>query len=200
MRQSFLAGLFFSVAVTSYGGDDLASRTGLRDRNNAPVLALYDSNGALVGPIVSYGFQDGVMLTIDREVVFVPVVRAQAVGPPSDISNQSIEYSASQLVWMSAPGVYFGASNCVGASYMSVSDAFYNIYAPVRPSIPVRAGANVTLYVASDNSSTSTAVASFFATVLNSCQSFQPDSIELWKSERTFDLTGHYPEPLSAHY
>jgi hypothetical protein len=200
MRQSFLAGLLLSVAVTSYGGSDLASRTGARERNSDPVLALYDSSGALIGPIVSYGYLDGVVLTIDRAVVFVPIVRAHVSGLPNDISNQSVEYSASQLVWMSAPGVYFVASDCAGVTYMGVSDAFFNIYAPVRPSISVRADANVTLYIASDSTSTSTAVSSFFATVLNSCQSFQPDSIELWKSERTFDLTGHYPEPLSAHY
>ncbi|WP_233839015.1 hypothetical protein [Paraburkholderia sp. ZP32-5] len=200
MRRSFLAGLLLSVAATSYGGGNQAPHNDSRERNDDPVLALYDSNGTRVGPIVSYGYQDGVVLTIDHTPVFVPVVRAQVTGPPNDITQQNIEYSASQLVWMGAPGVYFDASNCAGTSYLGVSDGFYNIYAPVRPSIPVRAGANVTLYIAADSASASTPVSSFFATVLNSCQSFQPDSIELWKSGSTFDLTGHYPEPLSAHY
>ena len=114
MRQSFLAGLLLSVAATSYGGGAQAPHNGSRERNDDPVLALYDSNGTRVGPIVSYGYQDGVVLTIGHTPVFVPVVRAQVTGPPNDITQQNIEYSASQLVWMSAPGVYFDASNCAG--------------------------------------------------------------------------------------
>ncbi|MEI6003471.1 hypothetical protein H3V53_42340, partial [Paraburkholderia bengalensis] len=151
-------------------------------------------------PIVSYGFLDGVTLTINGAVVFVPVARAQSAGPPSDISSPSVQYSASQLVWWSASGVYFAASDCAGGGYLSIFDALYNFYAPSRPSIPVRAGANVTLYIAADSASAHTSVSSFFSTALSRCESFQPDSIELWKSESTFDLTGRYPEPLSAHY
>jgi hypothetical protein len=36
--------------------------------------------------------------------------------------------------------------------------------------------------------------------LFNRCESFQPQSIDAWKSESTFDLTGHHPEPLDAHF
>ncbi|MEI6001955.1 hypothetical protein H3V53_33925, partial [Paraburkholderia bengalensis] len=82
MRQSVLSVLLLSVAVTSYGGSDRPPNSGAPEHNEDPVLALYDSRGTRIGPIVSYGFLDGVTLTINGAVVFVPVARAQSAGPP----------------------------------------------------------------------------------------------------------------------
>lgn len=200
MRQSLLAGLLFFVLVTAYGGGEPAPRPGEDERHRDPVLMLYDSHGARIGPIVSYGFQDGVMLTLNGAVVFAAVARAQSADGSTGTFPPSVRYSASQLTWLTASGVYFASSDCTGAGYFRVSDAVVNLYAPTRPSIAVRAGQKVTLYIASDTTTSSTAVSSFFATVLNRCLSFPPESIDLWKTESTFDLTDHYPEPLSAHY
>ncbi|ALE59037.1 hypothetical protein P0D87_12415 [Paraburkholderia sp. RL17-368-BIF-A] len=200
MRQSLLGPLLLTVAIASYGGSDATSRTGPRESNDDRALTLYDSRGARVGQIASYGFVDGVVLAINGARVFVPVERVRTSAVPDDFSGLSVRYSASQLVWGSASGLYFAESNCAGASYISVYDGLYNFYAPTRPSIPVRSGSIVTLYVTSDGASASVSVASFFSTLFNRCESFQPQSIDAWKSESTFDLTGHHPEPLDAHF
>lgn len=191
MRRSLLAVLLLAFAATCYAGADNAD-----DADDSPVLALFDGNGTRIGPVVSYGFADGVVLTINGAALFVPVTRVQRPG----VAPNPMNFSSTQLQWREANGVYYGAANCAGQSYIGAIDAFYNVYAPTRPSIPVRAGGNVTLYIAADTVSASTPVASFFATVLNRCESFAASPVEVWPSASTFDLTGHYPEPLSAHY
>ncbi|WP_233839016.1 hypothetical protein [Paraburkholderia sp. ZP32-5] len=133
------------------------------------VAAVFDANGAYVGTIDALDAVFGVNMTINGAVVFVKIQRLSN----DDFSNAS----ASQFRWMATDCTT--ESNCTGVVPVSCGGAL----CPARPSMAIRRGTAVTLYIASPSNST----------VGNP---FNPQ----WAPEATYDLTLHHPEPLTVRY
>jgi hypothetical protein len=173
MRKSLIAALFVLSGTTFAYADTTA--TGLK---------VFDAQGNMVGPLVSRQNQDGVQLTVNGTVIFAGVTRVS--------TNNGSQFSASQWQWANTGFVVYPAPNCSGDPVITYA------MAPVRPTMLVRTGADVTAYIAKDAYSTSMAVASMRQTD-GQCVSFT-HPLDGWTPESTYPLTQHYPEPLTIHY
>jgi len=182
MRQYLIAALLALSGTLSYGDDSSRSREQVEHR----VLKVFDSQGKTVGPLVSYSGQDGVNLTVNGATIFVTIGRVTI--------NNGRQYSASQFEWGSVGFVTYPTPDCSGNPVI----VYYTT--PVRPAMAVRQGVDVTVYIASDSFSGPVAVASARQNPnLSQCQAFSYPQVG-WTPEATYDLTGHYPEPLRLGY
>jgi hypothetical protein len=192
MRKSLVAVLLaLSMTSLSYGGDGSPFDSGPSGgTNDHRVLNVFDSQGQRVGPLLSLGTLEGVVLSANGVTIFVPVQRA------TDSGGQIL---ASQYVWWS--GTYFTifpSSDCSGPPII-VGD----IAGTSRPSTVVRQGAGAIAYIAPDTYSTTITTAMSF---LSSGQCLSGSSLppfitgEGWTPESSYLLTQHHPEPLTIHY
>ncbi|MGF6267199.1 hypothetical protein OKW49_008193 [Paraburkholderia youngii] len=192
MRRLLHFALIMCVATFSYAGED----AGWRHRGDEQkTLKLFDAHGNPVGPVVSYGAENGVMLPINGALVFLPVQRISRV----DAVTATQQFSSTQLQWAANSGVFYSTSNCSGQAFvgvLNVEDG--NDAAPTRPLVLVRVGSNVSLYIATNTHSQTQSMSSFFFPFPGNatCQPMATQPIIGWNAESTFDLTGHYPEPL----
>ncbi|MGF6936514.1 hypothetical protein OKW41_005676 [Paraburkholderia sp. UCT70] len=161
----FVALLFNAPSVFAGGDDALSARSSHSDTH---VLKLYDARGRLIGPLVSSEFHTGVTLWLNGAVVFAGITRVASFNP--------VSASASQFQW-------FASQTCPDPSCSNPPIvSCYPELCPVRPSIAVRQGDDVTLFIAPDTYSNAQTGAGEPA----------------WTPEFGYDLTQHYPEPLSV--
>lgn len=150
---------------------------------------VYDAQGKRVGPLEVYSGVNGVYLAIDGEPVFV-AVNHKRVGP--------LQYSASQYEWVGYTFVPYPSHDCTGS--VAVADA-----GSPAPAMPLREGADVTVYIAGKQMSGNVQVWSFRqtdpSTGATTClTSLSDQGANYWAIERTYPLTQHYPEPLRVAY
>lgn len=160
-----------------------------RGRDELRLPMVYDAQGKAIGPLEVYSGVNGVYLAIDGEPVFVSV-NHKRVGP--------LQYSASQYEWMTYTFVPYPSHDCSGS--VAVADA-----GSPTPAMPVREGADVTIYIATKGMSGDTQVWSFKqtdpSTGVTTCMTNPVNEGEnYWAIRSTYPLTQHYPEPLRVAY
>ena len=167
VKRIVVSACWLLAAAGSYG----ENQRGLdaRERHAERAAAVFDANGTYVGTVEAFDAVFGVDMTINGAVVFVKIQRLSE----GNFSNAS----ASRFHWMAfdcATGADCGSPlrvSCGGA------------LCPARPSMAIRRGSAVTLYIASPSNSIAG-------------NPFDPE----WAVEATYDLTLHHPEPLTVRY
>lgn len=160
-----------------HGGDELGLPT------------VYDAQGKVVGPLEVYSGVNGVYLDIDGRVVFVEVDHKR-IGPS--------QYSASQYEWVAATFVPYPSLDCSGSA--AVADT-----GSPTPAMPLREGADVTVYIAGTEVSGDVQVWSVktidASTGVATCETNSFDEGgPYWPTKSTYPLTQHFPEPLRVAY
>jgi hypothetical protein len=155
------------AAAGSYGQSQHGMDT--HEHHTGRVAAVFDANGAYVGTVDALDAVFGVDMTINGAVVFVKIQRLS----DDNFSNAS----ASQFRWMATDCTT--TADCNSVMPVSCGGAL----CPARPSMAIRRGSAVTLYIASPSNSTAG-------------NPFNPE----WATEATYDLTLHHPEPLTVRY
>jgi len=182
MRKSLvMAVLALGVTTLSYGFDGSGSdgrESG--ERAGQRTLKVFDSQGKVVGRLVSYG-PLGVILNVNGATVLGRIERASI--------NNGSQHSASQYEWASDLGAYL-SSDCSGTPLIT------STVSQLRPSQIIRQGVDATLYIAGDTYSAQTTFMSFNL----SGRCLPGDILEAWSPESSYSLTQHYPEPLTIHY
>ncbi|MGA7778068.1 MAG: hypothetical protein WCA85_10225 [Paraburkholderia sp.] len=192
MRKSLVAVLLALGATSLSYGDDSAPFDGGHPGGpyDHHVLYAFDSHGKRIGPVLSLGTIDGVILSINGVTTFIPVER---------VTNSAGQFLASQYEWWS--GTYssiFPSSDCSGPPII-VGD----VLGTLRPSTVIRQGNDATAYIAPDTYSTTiTTAMSLYSSGQCLSGSTLPPYItgEGWTPESSYSLTQNYPEPLSIHY
>lgn len=182
MLRLLIAVLLIFGATLSYADDGGSSDP--REHGDHHVLKVFDGQGKVVGSLASYGGNDGVFLTINGATTFVPIGR----------KNNNGQYSASEFVWGDVGFIPYASPNCSGTPIM----VYY--YGP-RPSMAVREGVDVTLYIAKDAySGPVQAVSVRQNPTLSQCDNTFSYLEYGFTPEATYPLTQHYPEPLRIGY
>ncbi|MGF6935505.1 hypothetical protein OKW41_004667 [Paraburkholderia sp. UCT70] len=186
VRKVLVAALLaLSMATLSYGFDGSGSggrESGERGGQRTPKV--FDSQGKVVGPLISYE-PLGTVLLVNGAVIFAPIQRVS-------ISNGS-QHSASQFQWAGDFSAY-PTSDCSGSPLITPTAAATS---QVRPSQIVRQGVDATVYIAGDTYSVQTTFMSFL--ISGRCSPGQ-ETLEAWSPESSYSLTQYYPEPLTIHY
>lgn len=189
MRRLIVAAVLCLVSALSCYADADNGRDGHRhDEHN--VLKLYDAQGKLVGRLASYGGYDGVFLTIDNAIVFARITW---------LNTNFSDYYSSKFQWLTYGPFNYSNTDCSGTPIISPGSG-------PRPSIAMRTGADVTLYIAGDtNSSPAQIVATFDGTTCAPPPviGHVPPStapVPAFTAESNYSLTAHYPEPLTIGY
>ena len=179
MRYLLVLALLLGAA-SAYAGDSQDQQHGSQgDGRGGPEV--YDAQGKYIGPLVESNFGDGVYLTINGAVTFVPINRVSG----------STTASATQFQWSGSGPAVFSSSDCSGPPILSV-----NSWA--RPSMAIRRGADVVLYVAGDAGSRPLAAGSErMPPNLDVCLPIVVDMPDSFAAQTTYPLTQAYPEPLS---
>lgn len=170
MRRLLLvvAFLFVSAMACHADADDGQHQ---RRHDDDRVLKVFDSQGKLIGPLASYGRDDGVFLTIDGALVFVPIEPLNVFLPQSE----SAKYQ-----WKVENGILPGCNGLPSISFNSGP----------RPSATAFTGTDVTVYIAGDTNST-----------LGCSPPPQPPQPNpIFNAESSYPLTAHYPPPLTLGY
>jgi hypothetical protein len=192
MRKSLVAVLLVLGMTSLSYGDDGASSDGGHPGGSSEhrVLYAFDSHGKRVGPVLSLGTLEGVVLSINHVITFIPIAQE---------TNSAGQILPSQYQWWS--GTYssiFPSSDCSGPPII-----VGNILGVLRPSTVIRQGDDAIAYIAPDTNSTTITTAMSYQ-VPGQCLSGStlPPYItgEGWTPESSFALTQNYPEPLSIHY
>lgn len=180
--------LLLNVSTTFADGESRDGRYKNHDRADVQPL-VFDAQGKFVGPLDDYGDQ-GVYLTISGAATFVYIERAIVSG---DGGPQTI-YSGTEFKWSSTNAADYSSSDCSGTPIITLTGG-------VRPSLAIRRGAEVTLYVAPATNSGPMRVASTQSGPDFHCApSGVPTTEYGWPTENTYSVTGAYPEPLTIRY
>jgi hypothetical protein len=186
MRNSLVIALLICGLVTSAHADDGNDR-GRREngeRGDHRTLKVFDGQGHVVGPLVSYG-PLGTILNVNGIPIFAPIQHAS--------TKITTQYSASQFQWAGAFSAYL-STDCSGFPIITPSSASSS---QVRPAQFVRQGADVTAYIAGDTYSAQTSFKSYRS---GSACVVGTETLEAWTAETSYPVTQHYPEPLTIHY
>ncbi|SAK57150.1 hypothetical protein AWB77_01797 [Caballeronia fortuita] len=153
-------------------------------------LEVFDAQGKLVGRLASYHGYDGVYLSINGATVFAAVTWLRI--DPNHIDSSKFQW------WTFGPFNY-STTDCSDSPIISPGSG-------PRPSIATRTGTEVTLLIAGD---TVSAPAKIVA-VSDGTHCTPPPVIghvppstapvPAFRSETTYPLSAHYPEPLTIHY
>jgi hypothetical protein len=162
-------------------------------RDEHHLWKVIDARGQVVGALANMfpdsgdGMSPGVLLNVHGVTVFVPIQRANGAD------GQTV---ASQYGWGATLYVNYSSADCSGTPFV-----IGNQSAALRPSLVVRQGADVTLYIAPDTYSTNVAPSTRSTRFLSDpCIAGTPlNRIEGWIPESSFPLTQYYPEPLTLH-
>ncbi|BCQ30347.1 hypothetical protein NK8_85380 (plasmid) [Caballeronia sp. NK8] len=179
MRSILIASVLATLALTAHAGDD--DRHQHRDDRHAPKV--FDAQGREVGPLVSDASQNGVYIEINGAITFVPIARA----------GTDDRASATQFQWGSIGIVAYPSSDCSGSPVL-----FYT--SGPRPSIAVRQGADVTVYVASDADSGPVHIQSSHQNPNFSQCTPYVTTITAFAVGSSYVITQHHPEPLTIRY
>lgn len=179
MRSILIASVLATLALTAHAGDD----DGHHHRDKRHVPTVFDAQGGEVGPLEFDAGQDGVYIEINGAITFVPIGR---VG-----TNERA--SATQFQWGSVGIVAYPSSDCSGSPVLLYTSG-------PRPSIAVRQGADVTVYVASDADSGPVNVQSSHQNPnFSQCTPFV-NTIAAFTVGSSYVITQHHPEPLTIRY
>jgi hypothetical protein len=176
------------VLLALYAISSVADERDQRHRQGKDELRVpmvYDAQGKAVGSLEVYSGNSGVYLNIEGRAVFVAIDHKR-VGP--------LQYSASQYEWLGAGFVPYMSRDCSGS--VAVADA-----GSPAPAMPVREGADVTVYIAGTETSGNVQVWSYktvnASTGVTTCTSSPFDAgNSSWQIKSTYPLTQHFPEPL----
>lgn len=167
VKQFVASTCWLLAAAASYGQNEggLSAREHHADR----FPAVFDANGTYVGAIQAFDANFGVNMMINGAVVFVNIQRLSE-------NNFSVA-SASRFHWKAIDCT--SSANCSNPLLVSCGGAL----CPARPSMAIRRGSVVTLYIATPSNSAAG-------------NAFDPE----WVVEAAYDLTLHHPEPLTVRY
>jgi len=204
MRQLTVAALLICAAAASYGHDALRGRDPSHD-SGAQHLQVFDAQGHRVGRLASLGGSNGVLLDSDGVPIFAVIERK------SDANGTS----ATEFQW-SAPSVLsYPTADCSGAPVVRYDSDIYRQQA-ARPSLAVRTGADVTIYIAAEGYSVAVKNVSAFSSA-HGCENLVgaprttcpdgcvwppsqayvlPYASQAWPVAGTYELTRRFPEPL----
>ncbi|ALE59085.1 hypothetical protein R8871_06523 [Paraburkholderia graminis C4D1M] len=186
MRKSLGAALLaLGVTTLSHGFDGSGSdgrESG--ERGGQRILKVFDGQGKVVGPLVSYE-PLGTVLNVNGAMIFAPIERVSI--------NNGSQYSASQFEWAGNFSAYL-TPDCSGSPLITPSVAPTS---QLRPAQIVRQGVDATVYIAGDTYSARTPFMSFRSN--GGCVS-SSEPLDSWVAESSYSLTQHYPEPLTIHY
>lgn len=167
IKHMLAAACWLLIAAGAYGQTPQAQSP--REHHEGRVARVFDAKGVYVGEAHALDATFGVYMKIDDALVFVRIERMTN----DDWTNAS----ASRFRWKAIDCTT--STNCPDPLLVNCGGSL----CPARPSMSVRRGSAVTLYVASASNSIG----------LNT---FNPD----WAIETTYDLTLHHPEPLIVRY
>lgn len=186
MHKLLVAALVVLGVSTSSFGFDLGGVDGRQsdERGGQRTLKIFDSQGRVVGPLVSYQ-PLGTVLNVNGLTIFAPIQRVSM--------NNASQYSASQFEWAGGFSAYL-TPDCSGSPLITPSSA---LNSQVRPSQIARQGADATVYIAGDTYSAQTTFRSYR---LNGACVSGSETSQAWSAESSYPLTQRYPEPLSIHY
>ena len=168
-------------AMSAYAGDSQDQGDGRRGDDRSGPPKVYDAQGKYVGRLETNSNQDGVFLTINGAVTFVGIGRL-SVGS---------QISATQFQWASVGVISYPSTDCSGPPLLEY------VSGP-RPSMAVRQGADVVLYVAGEANSTTVHASSTRQNPnINVCSPFSFDLNQVFIPDTPYPLTQMYPEPLT---
>ncbi|GJH14760.1 hypothetical protein IAG25_28635 [Caballeronia sp. EK] len=194
MRSILIASVLATLALTAHAGDDDGHHH--RDRQ---VPKVFDAQGREVGPLESDAGQNGVYIEINGAITFVPIGR---VGTAERASATQFQWGSDRPILIGT--VAYPSSDCSGTpvliySFGSGTQVLLYTSGP-RPSIAVRQGADVTVYIASDADSGPVNVqSSHLNSNFSECTRFVA-TITAWTVGSSYVITQHHPEPLTIHY
>jgi len=152
-------------------------------------LLIFDAQGKFVGLLEDYG-GPGVYLMVANAIAFVPIERVIVSG---DGGPQTV-YSATEFRWSGTNAADYTSSDCSGAPVITLIGG-------VRPSLTIRQGTDVTLYVAPTTNSGPIRIGSTRSGPNFNCVPSGVPSTEYgWPTESTYSLNGAHPEPLTIRY
>ncbi|WP_082378284.1 hypothetical protein [Caballeronia cordobensis] len=194
MRAILIASVLATLALTAHaGGDDDGHHH--RDRH---VPKVFDAQGREVGPLESDAVENGVYIEINGAITFVPISRVAT----------NDRASATQFQWGSYRPIPIGAvaypySDCSGTPVLFYEvpsgTQLHTTYGP-RPSITVRQGADVTVYIASDADAGPAGVQSTHRNPnFSECTPYVA-TFTAFTVGSSYVITQHHPEPLTIHY
>ncbi|SAK86561.1 hypothetical protein AWB77_04622 [Caballeronia fortuita] len=133
MRRSLflLTSLLYGAICLAYADSHHEERH-RRDAADG-ISVVFDANGKPVGPLVSYGRNDGVFLIVNGALVFVPLTLVNVNFNPSQ---------SAQFQWLTVDPI----GNCGGVPAITADSG-------PRPSVAVRTATDVTLSIAADANS-----------------------------------------------
>jgi hypothetical protein len=185
MRYFIVLVLLIFYGVSS-SADDSGDRRRGGQHEEGHVPKVFDAQGKFVGYFVAGSGGEGVYLEINGAVVFAAIGRASI--------DNGAHVSANQWQWSSVGFIPYASSDCSGPPLM-----FY--YSGAQPSMEVRQGTDVLLYVAG-NGYTSTVHASSVRQnpTIQQCTAYSYDIPVFQVDPSGYSLTQHYPEPLTIRY
>lgn len=199
MRISLIVAALACSATLSYadGGADSPERRGEDHR----VPSVYDAQGKFVGSLTSASGVSGVFLKVNGALTFVPIIHSAKNYLHGRLDA---ERSASQYQWSDSASEAYASTDCSG-NPLIIDTGNTQDDSVGRPSMLIRSGADVTLYVASDTYSSINVIGSFrsfFTGVPESCFAESPGNFTppAWPMESAYPITQHYPEPLRVGY
>ncbi|SAK93554.1 hypothetical protein AWB79_06966 [Caballeronia hypogeia] len=134
MRRLLLLLTFFLYGAISFAHADSHHEERHGPDDSYGVSVVFDANGKPVGPLVSYGRNDGVFLTVNGAIVFVPITLVNVNFNPSQ---------SAQFQWLTVDPI----GNCGGVPAITRDSG-------PRPSVATRTATEVTLSIAADTNST----------------------------------------------
>jgi hypothetical protein len=180
----FIVLAFLVLIAVSASADDSQDRRQSGGSDERHIPKVFDAQGKLVGPLAGSSGGDGVYLNVGGEVVFAAIAR----------QTSGTQVSATQWQWATTGFIPYASSDCSGPPLM-----FY--YSGVYPSMAVRQGVDVVLYIASGEYSTTVHASSLRANPnIDQCTTYSYDLPVFLVDPSGYALTQHYPEPLTIRY
>lgn len=178
-------------AASAQAGDSHDERNGRPGDGRGGPPKVYDARGEYVGQLGTNNGVDGVFLTISGAVTFVGVERA-SVGT---------QLSATQFQWTTSSYIEYPSTDCSGPPVLEYNNGRPTPYTlGPRPSVAVRQGADVVLYVAGEADSTTVQAWSYRTNpVMNVCKTYSAslERGQVFALDTTYQLTQIHPEPLT---
>lgn len=202
MRRLVVAALMICAVTASYGDDETGNDRQAFHRERVR-LQVFDAHGRRVGPLTSLAGSDGVLLNADGVPIFVAIERK--------ISTTGT--SATDFQWSAPALLSYATSDCSDGPFVR-GDA--NQQQAARPSMAVRSGPDVIVYIAAEGFSAgirnvSVQSAGHGCEALsyaprNICEDYcvwlpsqgyvLPYMSQVWPVAGTYELTRRFPEPL----
>jgi hypothetical protein len=198
MRYLLMVAMFVGAAW-AYAGDREEQHNGRSGEGRGGPPKVYDAQGKYVGQLETNSGTDGVFLTLNGVVTFAGIARLSVTTPAGII----LSVSATQFQWASKNSINYQSADCSGAPFMDWLVQLAPYALGPRPSVAVRLGTDVVLYVAGEADSTTISARSYRQSPNSSaCQTLSvPIEHDLsFLSERSYPLTQMYPEPLTIRY